>query len=304
MFEQSALTQATTDSESVTPPRGFSEPVLPAQPLVVIEAKTSLSALDLRDVWAYRELLYFLTWRDLKVRYKQTLLGVVWVVLQPLMLTVIFTVFLSMLVRVPSDGLPYPVFVYAGLLPWTFFSGAVSGGGNSLVTNAHLVTKVYFPRLIVPTASVAGRLVDFAIAFGILAGLLAYYRVVPTWNMLALLPLVALTTLLALGCATLLSALNVKYRDIGIVLPVFMQFWMYVSPVIYPSRLVYERLGRWGWLYSLNPLVGILDGFRAALFGSAFNRFALGVSVASALGLFFLSILVFRRVEGSFADLI
>jgi lipopolysaccharide transport system permease protein len=277
---------------------------LPEEPLATIRPSASWRALDLRDLWEYRELLYFLTWRDLKVRYKQTLLGIVWVVLQPLMMTLIFTVFLGLLVRVPSDGVPYPLFVYAGLLPWTFFSSAVTSGGSSLVSNAHLVTKVYFPRLVVPMSSVAGRVVDFAIAFVIIIGLMAYYRTAPTWGILMLPPLVVLGTLLALGCAMLFSALNVKYRDIGILLPVVIQLWMYASPVLYPSRLVFERLGRWGWLYSLNPVVGILDGFRASLFGGRFNPFGLGVSVVVTLALLVYSAFAFRRVEQSFADVI
>ncbi|MCA1632234.1 MAG: ABC transporter permease [Acidobacteria bacterium] len=277
---------------------------LPDEPLVTIQPSKPWSALDLGDLWAYRELLYFLTWRDLKVRYKQTLLGVAWVVLQPLMITLIFTVFLGMLVRVPSDGFPYALFAYAGLLPWMFFSSAVTASANSLVANAHLITKVYFPRLIVPTAAVAGRLVDFAIAFVILAGLLVYYRVGLTWNVLMLLPLVSLTMLLALGCGMLLSALNVKYRDIGVALPVLIQLWMYVSPVVYPPGLVFAKLGRWGWLYSLNPLVGIIDGFRVALLGGTFNRFALAVSTAVTLVLLVYSAFMFRRVEKGFADVI
>ena len=303
-----ALKRAAPDTQAepnITPaPPAAPRYVLPEEPLTTIEPSGSWSALNLRDMWAYREMLYFLTWRDLKVRYKQTVLGVAWVVLQPLMMTLVFTAFLGFLVRVPSDGAPYPLFVYAGLLPWTFFSGAVVSSGNSLVGNAHLVTKVYFPRLIVPTASVVGRVVDLAIAFLILVGLLAYYRVAPTWGMLLLVPFVVLATLLALGCGLLLSALNVKYRDIGIVLPVIIQLWMYVSPVLYPSRLVYERLGQWGWVYSLNPLVGILDGFRAAIFGGSVNPFSLGVSVVATLALLVYSAYAFRRVERSFADVI
>jgi lipopolysaccharide transport system permease protein len=277
---------------------------LPEEPLTTIRPSGAWSALDLRDLWAYRELLYFLTWRDLKVRYKQTWLGVLWVVLQPLMMTLIFTVFLGMLVRVPSDGFPYALFVYVGLLPWTFFSSAVTGSGNSLIANSHLITKVYFPRLIVPTSAVAGRLVDFSIAFLILVGMLLYYRVALTWNVLLLVPLIALTTLLALGCGMLLSALNVKYRDIGIALPVMIQLWMYVSPVLYPSRLISDRLGRWSWLYSLNPLVGLVDGFRFAVKGGTFNRFALGVSAVVTLVMLVYSAYMFRRVEKSFADII
>lgn len=277
---------------------------LPDEPLVTIEPTHSWVALRLQDLWAYRELLYFLTWRDLKVRYKQTLLGVLWVVLQPLMMTLVFTIFLGLLVRVPSDGTPYPLFVYAGLLPWTFFSGAVAGGGASLVGNAHLVTKVYFPRMLVPFAAVAGRLADFSVAFVILVGLMAYYGVAPTWRSLLILPLAALATLFATGCGLLLAALNVRYRDIGIVLPVVIQLWMYVSPVVYPSRLVFDRLGRWGWVYSLNPLVGILDSFRAALFGGPLNRVALGLSVVVTLALLVYAAFFFRRVERTFADVI
>jgi lipopolysaccharide transport system permease protein len=177
--------------------------------MVIIEPRRPWSAAELRDLWVYRELLYYLIWRDLKVRYKQTLLGILWVVLQPLLMTLVFTVFLGMLVRVPSEGVPYPLFIYAGLLPWTFFSSAVMGSGGSLVANSHLITKVYFPRVLVPVAAVAARLVDFAVAFVILAGMLVYYRVPLTWNSLALVPLVALTALLALGCGTLFAALNV-----------------------------------------------------------------------------------------------
>lgn len=277
---------------------------LPENPLVVIEPRRPWSAAELRDLWVYRELLYFLIWRDLKVRYKQTLLGVLWVVLQPLLMTLVFTVFLGMLVRVPSEGVPYALFIYAGLQPWTFFSSAVTGSGGSIVANSHLITKVYFPRLLVPAAAVAGRLVDSAVAFVILAGMLIYYRVPLTWNSLALVPLVALTALLAMACGTLFAALNVKYRDVSIVLPVLVQVWMYVSPVLYPSRLVTDRLGSWGWVYSLNPLVGVVEGLRSALFGRAFDLPALGFSAAFTFVLLAYSTYLFRRVERSIADVI
>ena len=277
---------------------------LPPKPIVVIEPSKSWSALNLRDFWAYRELLYFLVWRDVKVRYKQTVLGVLWVILQPLLMTAVFTVFLGLLVRVPSDGVPYPIFMFAGLLPWTFFSTAVLGSGNSVVGNAHLITKVYFPRLLVPAAAVLGRLVDFAIAFVILGGLLLYYHVTLTWRALMLLPLVVLIALLAHACGALLAALNVKYRDIGIALPILIQLLMYLSPVVYPSRLVFQRLGKWGWIYSLNPLVGILDGFRAAIFGGTFNSFALGVTAVFTLLLLLFSSYFFRSVERRFADML
>ncbi|HZT59277.1 MAG TPA: ABC transporter permease [Pyrinomonadaceae bacterium] len=278
---------------------------LPQEPLIVIQPSGAWGGVEFRGLWSHRELLYFLVWRDLKVRYKQTLLGVLWVVTQPLLTTAIFTIFLGVLARVPSDGgVPYSVFVFTGILPWTFFSSAVVGGGGSLVGNANLITKVYFPRLIVPTAAVLGRLVDFAVSFLLLVGLLIYDRVPLTSNVIMFVPLVALMTLMALGSGVLLSALNVKYRDVGLILPILVQLGMYVTPVVYPSRLVFEHLGRWGWVYSLNPMVGIVDGFRAALLGGTFNRFALGVSTVFAVILFLCSAYVFRRVERKFADVI
>jgi lipopolysaccharide transport system permease protein len=194
-----------------------------AQPPIILEPSSSWVSLNLRDLWIYRELLYFLTLRDVKVRYKQTILGVVWVVMQPLLTTIIFTVFLGLLVKVPSDGIPYPLFAYAGLLPWTFFSGAVANSSNSLVGSAHLITKVYFPRMIIPGAAVGARLVDFAISAVILVGLMIYYGVGLTWSILMLPALVVLIMLLTLGLGMWTSALNVKYRDVGVALPVLIQ---------------------------------------------------------------------------------
>jgi lipopolysaccharide transport system permease protein len=274
---------------------------LPVEPLVIVEPSGVWRSLDLADLWAHRELLYFLTWRDLKVRYKQTLLGVAWVVMQPLMMTFVFTIFLGMLARVPSDGVPYPIFVYAGLLPWTFFSGAVVGSGISLISNSHLITKVYFPRLIIPAAAIGARLVDFAVAFSIIVGMLIFYRVPLSWNLLMLLPLVLLAGGLALGCGLLLSAVNVRYRDVGVALPVFIQLWMFVSPVLYPTSLVPPA---WRRLYELNPLVGIIDNFRAALFGGSFNWSALAISTVFAIVLLVFSAFEFKRVEKSIADII
>lgn len=286
------------------PPVGSTQR-LPEEPLVVIEPSKSWGMVRARDLWDYRELLYFLTWRDVKVRYKQTVLGVAWVVMQPLLATIIFTVFLGVLARVPSDrGVAYPVFVYTGLLPWTFFSTAVTSSGTSLVTNSHLITKVYFPRLIVPVAAICARVVDFAVAFLIYVAMAIYYHVPPSANLLMLPVLVALMTLLAVGFGMLTAAVNVRYRDVGVALPVLIQLWMYVSPVLYPSRLVYERVGHWGWLYWLNPLVGILDNFRAALLGGEFNWYALAVSTAATFALLAYTSVLFRRVEKSFADVI
>lgn len=274
---------------------------LPAQPLVTIEPSRTWVALNLRDLWMHRDLFYFLTQRDLKVRYKQTILGVVWVVMQPLLTTLIFTVFLGRWARVPSDGTPYPVFYYSALLPWTFFASAVSSTSNSIVGNANLITKVYFPRMIVPGAAIGARLVDFAIGFVILAGMMIYYGIAVTPHALMLPVVIALVTLLALGLGMWTSALNVKYRDIGVVLPVLIQLWMFVSPIVYPLSLVPER---WRLLYSLNPLVGIIEGFRAALFGRQFDWQALVISIAVTLTLLVYSAYAFRRMEKSFADVV
>jgi lipopolysaccharide transport system permease protein len=271
------------------------------QTVIVIEPTKPWVALSLIDLWSHRELLYFLTWRDVKVRYKQTLLGVLWIVLQPLLTTIIFTVFLSMLARVPSEaGVPYPLLAYTGLLIWTFFSSAVMGSSNSIAGNAHLITKVYFPRLLVPMAAVAGRLLDFGISFVVLVGMMFYYRMAP--KHIAIVPvLMLLTTLLALGFSLLISAMNVKYRDVGMALPVLIQLWMFVSPVLYSPTLIPAKLR---FLYSLNPLVGIIDGFRAALFGRPFDLRALAISAVFTVVLLFLSAYTFRRAEKHFADLI
>lgn len=257
--------------------------------------------IGIRDVWDYRELLYFMVWRDLKVRYKQTVLGLLWVIMQPLLMTVVFTVFLGVLARVPSDKVPYPLFAFAGLLPWTFFANAVSNGSSSLVANAHLLTKVYFPRLIVPTTAVGGRLVDFGISLAILAVMMLLYRVPVSSSILALPLLVLLLILFSLGVSIWSSALNVKYRDIGIALPVLIQLWMFISPIVYPPTLVPQR---WRWLYSLNPMAGIIGGFRSALFGSPFDWPSLATASGFTLALLTYSVFVFRRMEKTFADLV
>lgn len=274
---------------------------LPVKPLVVIEQSKSRVSLELTEIWTYRELLYFLTLRDLKVRYKQTVLGATWVIMQPLLTTLIFTVFLGKLARVPSDDVPYALFAYAALLPWTFFAGAIGSSGNSLVGSAHLITKVYFPRMIIPGAAIGARLIDFAIAFVIFVPLMFYYHVAVTPNILMLPLFVALAILLTLGIGLLTSALNVKYRDIGVALPVLTQLWMFASPVVYPSSLVPEK---WRLLYSLNPMVGIIEGFRSSLFGRRFNWQALVISTAITLSLLVYSAYAFRRTEKEFADIV
>jgi lipopolysaccharide transport system permease protein len=281
--------------------------LLPEVALVTIEPTRSWLPLNFGDIWTYRELLYFLTWRDIKVRYKQTAMGIAWVVMQPLLMTLIFTVFLGMLARVPTGGLPYALLVYTGLLPWNLFSSGVGAATYSLVGNSNLITKVYFPRVLVPAASIAARLVDFAISFAILVGILAYYRMVQhyhialSWKLVAIPFLIALTTLLSLGLGMLVSALNVKYRDVGVALPVVIQLWMFVSPVLYPLGIV---PGGWQRLYALNPLVGVIEGFRAALLGGRFNQFALAVSAGFTIGLLIISAYIFRRFEKDFADFV
>lgn len=280
---------------------------LPDEPLVTIERTRSWLPINFGDLWTYRELLYFLTWRDIKIRYKQTLLGIAWVVMQPLVMTLIFSVFLGILARVPTGGLPYPLLILTGLLPWNLFSMGVLTAAYSLVGNSNLITKVYFPRVLVPAASIAGRLVDFAISLAILAGILLFYHVVRhydvalTWNLAAIPFLIALTTLLSFGLGMLISAINVKYRDVGVALPVVIQLWLFVSPVLYPSGIV---PGRWQRLYALNPLVGVIDGFRTALLGGRFNQFALAVSVSFTIGLLIISAYIFRRFEREFADFV
>lgn len=274
---------------------------LPEEPLVVIEANKVWSAVQFKDLWAYRELLYFLTWRDVKVRYKQTELGIAWAIIQPLFTMVVFTLFFGRLAGVPSDNVPYPVFAYAGLLAWTFFANAITNSGNSLVGNANLITKVYFPRMLIPGAAVAAGLVDFAIAFLILVVLMFYYSVVITWSVLMFPVLVVLTTLLALGTGMWLSALNVKYRDVRFALPFLVQLWMFLSPVIYPASFLPEK---YRWLIWLNPMTGIIEGYRSALFGRRFDWIALGASTVITVFLLIYSSYSFRRMEKSFADIV
>jgi lipopolysaccharide transport system permease protein len=275
--------------------------IVPDKPVVIIESSKAWVPVNLSDLWSYRELLYFLVWRDIKVRYKQTLLGALWAILQPLTTMIIFTYFFGKLARIPTDGIPYPVFFYTGLLIWTYFSGAVTNGANSLLGNTNLITKVYFPRLIIPAAAVGAGLVDFAIASILLIGFLIYYSFPVNAGYLMLLPLVTLTTLFALGLAVWLSALNVRYRDVRYALSFVIQVWMFVSPIIYPSTLVPEQ---WRWVLLLNPLTGIVEGFRAALFGQDFQWLALAYSTGFTLMLLVYAAYKFRRMERHFAEYI
>ena len=274
---------------------------LPEKPLVSIRAGGALAAIDLKSLWAYRELLYFLTWRDVKVRYKQTALGAAWAIIQPLFTMIIFSIFFGKLANMPSDGIPYPLFAYTALMPWIFFSNAVTSSGNSLVGSANLITKVYFPRMIIPGAAVAAGLVDLMVAFGILVILMSYYGVGATWNLLMLPALIGLTTLLAIGVGMWTSALNVKYRDIRYALPFAIQLLMFATPIIYPVSLIPER---WRWLLNLNPLTGIIEGYRATFFGRPFNWPMLAISAAITLALLVYAAFYFRRMERTFADIV
>lgn len=274
---------------------------LPDEPLVVIQPSRKWNLINLKDIWAYRELLFFLTWRDVKVRYKQTLLGAAWAILQPLFMMIIFTIFFGRLAGVDSGGIPYPVFALAGLVPWTFFSNTITASGNSLVGSAHLITKVYFPRLIVPAAAMLAGLVDFVLAFLLLVVLMIYYRVPLTTQVLFLPALVLLTALFGLGVGTWMSALNVKYRDVRFALPFLIQLWLFVSSVIVPSSAVPEK---WRWVLLLNPMSGIIEGYRSALFGLPFDWLALGVAAVLTVAMLFYSVYSFSKAERTFADII
>jgi lipopolysaccharide transport system permease protein len=274
---------------------------LSEQPIVTICPSRKWVALNLSDLWAYREVFYFLMWRDIKVRYKQTLLGVAWAIIQPLCTMLVFWLFFGRLAGLPSDGIPYPLFAYAGLVPWTFVSNAVISAGNSLVGNPSLITRVYFPRMIIPCAAVGAGLMDFAIILLFLIVPMGTYGVAITWHLLLLPFLITLTTLLALGVGMWLAALNVQYRDIRYVLPFLIQLWMYSTPLIYPASLVPAE---WRWLFAFNPLAGLVEGYRAALFGREWDWTALSISSSITVVLLVSAAYTFRRMEKTFADVV
>ena len=274
---------------------------LPDEPLIKIRGRRTFELINLREIWQHRELLFFLVWRDLKARYKQTILGILWVILQPLLMTLVFTIFLGKLVRVQTGATPYSLFLYAGLLPWTFFSNAVSSGSYSLLASSQMITKVYLPRLIIPAAAVSVRFSDFLVASVVLILLMLYYGVYPGWQILLLPVLAVQITVLALALSALLSALNVKFRDTGTAMPVILQVWMFASPIVYPRSLVPAR---WEWAYQINPLTGIIEGFRSAFLGLPVNRQALAISALITMVLLIISLLVFRRLEDDFADIV
>ncbi len=272
------------------------------QPVVRISARRGWLQLDFRELWEYRELLYFFVWRDIKIRYKQTAIGAAWAVLQPFLTMVVFSLFFGALARIPSQGLPYPVFYYCALLPWMYFAGALQSAANTVVEHQRVITKVYFPRLVLPLAAVLSGLVDFAISFVVFLGMMLYYGLMPTRSALLLPVLLLLAVLTALGVGLWLSALNAIYRDVRYILPFLVQFWMFASPVAYPSELVPEK---WRWLYGLNPMAGVIEGFRWALTGRGqppgVLMLASALMVAAAL---LGGLLYFRKMEGTIADLV
>jgi lipopolysaccharide transport system permease protein len=271
-------------------------------PTFVIQPPRGFGSLDVAAVWEYRELLYFLVWRDVKVRYKQTFIGASWAIFQPAMTMAIFTVVFGNFAKIPSDGLPYAVFAYTALLPWTYFSTALSRCGTGLVSDANLITKVYFPRLIVPLTSVIAPAVDFLFAFLLLLGLMAWFGIVPTWGIVVLPLFFLLAMITALAIGLWLAPLNARYRDVGHTIPFLTQFWMFASPVVYPVSLIPES---WRLLYSLNPMVGVIEGFRWALLGKGDTDFSpMLVSVAVVLVLLVGGVVFFKRMERTLADVI
>jgi lipopolysaccharide transport system permease protein len=286
------LTAGSPDSPSVS---------LQGKPRVLIDADDASVRIDLADLWTYRELLYFLTWRDIKVRYKQTFMGAAWVIVQPLFTMLVFTLIFNKFAGVSSGDIPYPLFAYSGLVVWTFFSTAVVHSTSSLISNTNLITKVYFPRMFIPAASVAAGMLDLIFASVIMFALLFYYGLGLSWSLL-LLPLFAgLTGVLALGVGLLTSSLTVKYRDLRHALPFLIQIWMFASPVIYPSSII---PGRWRWILAINPLTSAIEGFRSALTGRAFNWPLIAIHILLAILLLVTSAYIFRRTEDSFADVI
>jgi lipopolysaccharide transport system permease protein len=273
----------------------------PAAP-TIIEPSQGWVAPHLREVWEYRELLYFLVWRDIKVRYKQTALGASWAIIQPFLTMVVFSLFFGHLGKIPSDGIPYPIFAFSALVPWTFFANGLTQSSNSLVGSGSLISKVYFPRLIIPLASVFSGIVDFAIAFLVMLAMMLYYGLIPSLNVIWLPLFLLLALVTSLGVGLWLSALNVEYRDVRYVVPFITQFWLLATPIAYPSSLLHEP---WRTIYGLNPMVGVVEGFRWALLRSNSAPGPLvAVSATAALVILLTGAFYFRRMEKTFADIV
>lgn len=271
-------------------------------PGIIIRPSIGWRSLGLKDLWQYRELLYFLAWRDIKVRYKQTVLGATWAIIQPFFTMVVFSLFFGKLAKIPSDGIPYPLFAFAALVPWTMFANGLSQSADSLVGNANLIKKVYFPRLVVPISSVLASLVDFVLAFVVLLGMMLYYGSVPTLNVIWLPFFVILALVTSLGTGFWLSAMNVQFRDVRYTIPFLIQFWLFATPIAYPSSLLDEP---WRTIYGLNPMVGVVEGFRWALLGTQTAPGAtILVSAIVAGTLLVTGAFFFRRMEKTFADVV
>ena len=274
---------------------------LPDKPVVMNDANAASAAFNLRDIWAYRELLYFLTWRDIKVKYKQTAMGAAWAIIQPLFMVIVFAVFFGIFMGVPTDGIPFIIFFYCGMMPWIFFSNSIVMCSGSLISNTNLITKIYFPRTIIPAATVGAGLPDLLISVAILLGLTFYYKITLTWHILMLPLMLLLTIWLAMAFGIWLAALTVRYRDIRHALAFGIQLWMFLTPIMYPLSVVPEK---WHWVMYLNPMTGVVEGIRSAITGRDFNWLALEFSVAIAVLTLSASIFAFRRLEKSFADLL
>jgi lipopolysaccharide transport system permease protein len=271
-------------------------------PTVLIKAHNPLFCLDLAAIWEYRELVYFLVWRDLKVRYRQTILGACWAILQPLLTMVIFTAVFGKLAKVPSDGLPYQIFAFSALLPWNLFASSLDRGGTSVVGNGQLISKIYFPRLILPLSGVLSPLADFAVSFSILVGMMFWFGSSPSWRVLALPVFILLAIFTAFAVALWLSALNVRYRDVGYAIPFLIQVWLFASPVAYPASLIPEK---WRLLYGLNPMAGVIEGFRWALLGKqGLDARVIAASSVVVLLLMIPGVIFFKQTERTFADVI
>jgi lipopolysaccharide transport system permease protein len=270
--------------------------------VTIIRPRRGLARLELGTLWRYRELMYFLLWRDIKVRYRQTILGAVWAVIVPFVTMVVFTLIFDRLARIPSDGLPYPIFAFAALVPWTFFATGIGQAANSLVGSQNLIKKVYFPRLVIPTSAVLTGVVDLTIAGAVLLGMMLFFGIVPTASVVWLLPLLLLAFITSLGVGLWLSALNVRYRDVRHIVPFLLQIWLFATPVAYPSSLIAEP---WRTLYALNPMVGVVEGFRWALLGAgSAPGLLVGVSATMAVVVLLSGAYYFRHVEGTFADVV
>lgn len=277
--------------------------VLPAKPHVMrITPPSRWSTIPFAELWAYRELLYFFVWRDIKVRYKQTAIGAAWAILQPFLTMLIFTLFFGKLAHIPSEGLPYPIFSYSGLLPWMYFAASLQSSTNTIIENQRLITKIYFPRLALPLSSVVSGLVDFGISFLMFAAMMVYYHMRPAWTMLWIPAFLLLALLTALGVGLWLSALNAIYRDVRYVLPFLVQFWLFASPVVYPTSLMSQK---WRWVYALNPMTGVIEGFRWALVGHGDPPVRL-VAISSGVVLLMLlsGLAYFQKMETTVADVV